>query len=51
MMEKTEWDRYGVGRDERGSQCRMHCGFEPSVVSEVGKSWRDMWEMVKWNLS
>ncbi|MEA5114000.1 MAG: adenosyl-hopene transferase HpnH [Geobacteraceae bacterium] len=51
MMEKTEWSRYGVGKDERCAQCMMHCGFEPSVVSEVGKNWRDLWEMIVWNLS
>jgi len=51
MMEKTDWGRYGVGKDERCAQCMMHCGFEPSVVIEVGKSWRDIWEMVLWNLS
>jgi len=51
MMQKTEWERYGVGRDERCSQCMMHCGFEPSVVNEVGKSRRDLWEMITWNFS
>jgi hypothetical protein len=29
----------------------MHCGFEPSVVTEIGKSWKDMWEMFVWNLT
>jgi hopanoid biosynthesis associated radical SAM protein HpnH len=51
MMENTEWEKYGVGRDERCSQCMMHCGFEPSVVNEVGKSWRNLWEMITWSLS
>lgn len=51
MMEHTKWDTYGVGKDERCAQCMMHCGFEPSVVREVGKSWRDMVEMIRWNLS
>jgi hopanoid biosynthesis associated radical SAM protein HpnH len=51
MMEKTDWNKYGVGKDERCAQCMMHCGFEPTVVSEVGKSWKDIWEMVLWNLS
>lgn len=50
MMEKTDWNTYGVGRDERCDQCMMHCGFEPTVVRELGKSWRDMWEMIVWNL-
>jgi len=51
LMEKTDWSRYGVGRDERCSQCMMHCGFEPTVVREIAKSWRDMLEMAIWNLS
>lgn len=51
LMASTDWSRYGVGRDERCSQCMMHCGFEPTVVNEVAKNWRDMLEMVLWNLS
>jgi hopanoid biosynthesis associated radical SAM protein HpnH len=51
MMEKTEWDRYGVGKDERCAQCMMHCGFEPTVVGEIAKSWKDIFEMMIWNLT
>ena len=51
MMEKTDWSRYGVGRDERCAQCMMHCGFEPTVVSEISKSWKDMLEMAIWNMT
>jgi len=51
MMAKTDWSRYGVGRDKRCSQCMMHCGFEPSVVNEISKNWRDMLEMALWNLT
>jgi hopanoid biosynthesis associated radical SAM protein HpnH len=51
MMENTDWSKYGVGRDERCAQCMMHCGFEPSVVAEVGKSWKDIWEMIVWNMT
>lgn len=51
MMAKTDWDKYGVGRDERCAQCMMHCGFEPTVVNEIGKSWKDIWEMIVWNLT
>jgi hopanoid biosynthesis associated radical SAM protein HpnH len=50
LMAETEWERYGVGRDERCAQCMMHCGFEPTVVNEISKSWRDMVEMAIWNL-
>jgi len=51
MMEKTDWSKYGVGRDERCAQCMMHCGFEPTVVGEIAKSWRDIVEMAVWNLT
>jgi hopanoid biosynthesis associated radical SAM protein HpnH len=51
MMAQTDWDRYGVGKDERCSQCMMHCGFEPTVVREIAKSWKDIWEMMLWNLT
>jgi hopanoid biosynthesis associated radical SAM protein HpnH len=51
MMEKTQWSKYGVGKDERCAQCMMHCGFEPSVVIEVGKSWKDICETVLWNMT
>lgn len=51
MMEKTDWSRYGVGKDPRCAQCMMHCGFEPTVVSEIGKSWKDILEMAVWNMT
>ena len=51
MMEKTDWSRYGVGRDDRCAQCMMHCGFEPTVVNEIAKSWKDIVEMAIWNLT
>ncbi len=51
MMEKTDWGKYGVGKDPRCAQCMMHCGFEPTVVSEIGKSFKDIVEMMIWNLT
>jgi hopanoid biosynthesis associated radical SAM protein HpnH len=51
LMNKVDWANYGVGKDSRCAQCMMHCGFEPTVVSEVGKSPKDMLEMALWNLS
>lgn len=51
LMEKTEWEKYGNGNDPRCSNCMMHCGFEPTVVREVGNRLSDIWEMIMWNLS
>jgi hopanoid biosynthesis associated radical SAM protein HpnH len=50
LMERTNWDSYGVGRDPRCSQCMMHSGFEPTVVRQMG-GLADMWRMFRWNLT
>lgn len=34
LMEGTEWDRYGAGRDPRCAGCLMHCGYEPTAVQD-----------------
>ena len=35
LMETTDWDRYGLGRNEKCSQCQVHCGFEATAVDEA----------------
>ena len=30
LMDETEWERYGVGRNPKCDQCQVHCGFEPT---------------------
>ena len=37
LMEDTDWDKYGVGKDPRCSACMAHCGFEPSAVMDSVK--------------
>ena len=32
LVETTDWDRYGAGRDPRCANCMAHCGYEPSAV-------------------
>ena len=32
LLETTEWERYGRGRDPRCANCMAHCGYEPSAV-------------------
>lgn len=51
LMGKTPWENYGVHRDPRCRQCMMHSGFEPTIVRSLGKDPRDLWEMLRWNLS
>ncbi|HUE59033.1 MAG TPA: adenosyl-hopene transferase HpnH [Acidimicrobiales bacterium] len=38
LIETTDWDRYGKGRDPRCANCMAHCGYEPSAVLATTKS-------------
>ncbi len=35
LIEETDWDRYGRGRDPRCDNCMAHCGYEPTAVNET----------------
>jgi hopanoid biosynthesis associated radical SAM protein HpnH len=32
LIETTDWDAYGRGRDVRCNNCMAHCGYEPTAV-------------------
>jgi hopanoid biosynthesis associated radical SAM protein HpnH len=32
LIETTDWDRYGRGKDPRCANCMAHCGSEPTAV-------------------
>jgi hopanoid biosynthesis associated radical SAM protein HpnH len=32
LIETTEWEKYGRGKDERCNNCMAHCGYEPTAV-------------------
>ncbi len=49
LMERTDWEHYESGADPRCSQCMVHCGFEPTVVRQMGL--RDLFRMLRWNLN
>jgi hopanoid biosynthesis associated radical SAM protein HpnH len=34
LMETTDWDRYGVGKYEKCSNCMVHCGFEGTATTD-----------------
>ena len=38
LMDETEWDRYGTGRDPRCADCMVHCGYEPTAVIDAVSS-------------
>lgn len=50
LMERTLWERFSNGEDPRCRHCMMHCGYEPTVVRELGHSMQDLWRMIVWNI-
>jgi len=51
LMDKTDWDSYGAGKDERCDHCMVHCGFEPSAALGVNGRLGDSLKMLMWQLS
>jgi len=51
LLDQTDWKRFEKREDPRCKNCMMHCSVEPTVVRELGSNWRDVAEMVRWNLS
>jgi hopanoid biosynthesis associated radical SAM protein HpnH len=38
LIETTEWENYGRGRDPRCANCMAHCGYEPTAVRATMES-------------
>ena len=41
LIETTDWDAYGRGKDPRCANCMAHCGYEPSAVIATTSSLRE----------
>ncbi|RME62605.1 MAG: adenosyl-hopene transferase HpnH [Alphaproteobacteria bacterium] len=35
LMEETDWDSYGTGNYEKCANCMVHCGYEPTAVTDT----------------
>ncbi len=35
LLEDTDWDNYGVGRNPKCANCMAHCGFEGTAASDA----------------
>lgn len=46
LMEKTNWDEFGYGKNPRCASCMLHSGYEASTVARL-TAW-DAWRMVRW---
>jgi hopanoid biosynthesis associated radical SAM protein HpnH len=40
LLETTDWERYGAGRNEKCADCMVHCGYEASAVDHTFSSLR-----------
>jgi hopanoid biosynthesis associated radical SAM protein HpnH len=40
LIETTDWDKYGRGKDPRCDNCMAHCGYEPTAVLATTRSLR-----------
>jgi hopanoid biosynthesis associated radical SAM protein HpnH len=38
LIETTDWDKYGRGKDPRCENCMAHCGYEPTAMFETTRS-------------
>ncbi|SFT86949.1 hopanoid biosynthesis associated radical SAM protein HpnH [Actinopolyspora lacussalsi subsp. righensis] len=41
LIEETDWESYGRGRDSRCANCMAHCGYEPTAVMATMGSLRE----------
>jgi len=37
LMQETDWDAYGTGNYEKCADCMVHCGYEPTAVTDTIK--------------
>jgi len=47
LMEQTDWDSYGTGRNEKCADCMVHCGYEASAVEDTFGSFSGFAKTVK----
>jgi hopanoid biosynthesis associated radical SAM protein HpnH len=41
LIETTDWDKYGRGRDPRCDNCMAHCGYEPTAAFATAGSLKE----------
>lgn len=35
LIEDTEWQKYGTGKNPKCADCMVHCGYEPTAVNDT----------------
>ena len=50
LMQETNWDNYGTGRNEKCADCMVHCGYEASAVDDTFSSLRGLFDTIRFIL-
>jgi len=51
LVDKTDWERFGPGKDPRCEHCLVHCGFEPAAVLAADRRIGDILRMAVWQMT
>jgi hopanoid biosynthesis associated radical SAM protein HpnH len=51
LMDDTNWDEYGYGKDPRCEHCMMHSGYEVAAALGMNARFGDSWKMFLWQLT
>jgi len=51
LMNDTEWNKYGYGKDPRCEHCMMHSGYEVAAALGMNSKLGDSFKMLKWQLT
>jgi hopanoid biosynthesis associated radical SAM protein HpnH len=51
LMDQTDWNGFGYGKDPRCEHCLVHSGFEPTAALGINKKPGDSWKMLRWQLT
>lgn len=51
LMDDTNWEEYGYGKDPRCEHCMMHSGYEVAAALGMNSRLGDSFKMLMWQLS
>jgi hopanoid biosynthesis associated radical SAM protein HpnH len=51
LMDNTDWDSYGRGKDPRCEHCMVHCGYEPTAALGINSRLGDSLKMLMWQMT
>lgn len=47
LLDTTDWEAYGRGRDPRCANCMAHCGYEPTAIAATMSTLRESLRAVR----